>query len=44
MKDFFKSLFTVFVVTSAFCVGYFLGEEKVRAEIPNFQEEKEKKK
>ena len=41
MKDFFKTLFTLFVVTSAFVVGYYLGEEKVRTEIPDFQDEKE---
>ncbi|MFQ6069554.1 MAG: hypothetical protein ACE5LC_03405 [Candidatus Aminicenantales bacterium] len=41
MKDFFKTLFTMFIVASAFLVGYYLGEEKVRSEIPDFQEEKE---
>lgn len=41
MKDFFKTLFTLFAITSAFLLGYYLGEEKVKAEIPEFQKEKE---
>jgi hypothetical protein len=41
MKDFFKILFTILVFSSAFIVGLYLGEEKVKSKVPNFQEDKE---
>ena len=43
MKDFFKVLFTVFIFSSAFLVGLYLGEEKAKAKVPNFQEDLEGK-
>jgi hypothetical protein len=39
MKDFFKTLFTVIAVFSAFFIGFQLGKEKERAKYPEFQED-----
>jgi len=41
MKDLCKSLFTLFVVSSAFMIGFYLGQEKIVSKIPNFQDESE---
>lgn len=39
MKQFFRAMLTVFVVTSAFFLGYHVGKSKEKAKIPNFQED-----
>ncbi len=39
MKDFFKGLFGIMLVMSAFYAGYKLGKSKEKAKIPNFQED-----
>jgi hypothetical protein len=39
MKDFFRTLFTVIAVTSAFVIGFQIGREKERKRIPEFQED-----
>lgn len=44
MKDFLKTLFILFAASSAFLIGFFLGEEKIKSKISNFQEDKEGKK
>jgi len=43
MKNVFKTLFTIMVTSSAFIIGYYLGQEKIMAMIPKFQEETEDK-
>lgn len=43
MKQFFKAMLTVFIVTSAFFFGFHLGRSKEKAKIPNFQEDLENK-
>jgi len=43
MKDLFKSLFAVVVFSSAFLIGYYLGQEKVVSKIPDFQKSEEEK-
>lgn len=43
MKDFLKSLFIIFATSAAFLIGFYLGEEKVKAKISDFQDEEEKK-
>ncbi|MHB8093964.1 MAG: hypothetical protein ACYDH0_03390 [Candidatus Aminicenantales bacterium] len=42
MKGFFKSLFALASLASAFFVGFYLGKEKERAKIPKFQDEPDK--
>jgi hypothetical protein len=42
MNNFLKTLFTLVLASSAFFIGYFVGQEKVVSKIPNFQEEEEK--
>ena len=44
MKDFCRSLFTLFLVSSAFIIGFYLGQEKIVSRIPEFQEESEENK
>ena len=44
MKDFLKSLFIIFATSAAFLIGLYLGEEKVKAKIADFQEDSEEKK
>jgi len=39
MKDFFKVLFTIIIFSSAFFVGLYLGEEKVKAKVSDFQDD-----
>jgi len=39
MKEFFKTLFTVIAVSTAFFVGFHFGKEKEKAKIPEFQED-----
>jgi hypothetical protein len=43
MKNLFRSLFTLMMVSSAFLMGFYLGQEKIVSKIPNFQEESEEK-
>jgi hypothetical protein len=43
MKDLFKVLFTILIFSSAFLVGLYLGEEKVKGKVPNFQKDVEGK-
>lgn len=44
MKELFKSFLTVLAFTSAFLIGYRLGQEHIFKKIPNFQEEYEEQK
>jgi len=39
MKDFFKTLFTVLAVSSAFLLGFHFGQSKEKAKIPEFQKD-----
>jgi hypothetical protein len=39
MKNFFKTAFTFALVSSAFLIGFYLGQEKIVSKIPKFQEE-----
>jgi uncharacterized membrane protein YfcA len=39
MKEFFKGLFGILLVASAFYVGFKFGKSKEKAKIPNFQED-----
>ncbi len=41
MKVIFKSLITFAVVSSAFLIGFYLGQEKVVSMIPDFQKDSE---
>lgn len=41
MKNLFKALLTIAVFSSAFCIGFYLGQEKIASRIPKFQEEHE---
>ncbi len=41
MKDLFKVFFTILIFSSAFLVGLYLGEEKLKAKVPNFQDDVE---
>ena len=43
MKNVFKSIFTMALVSSAFLIGFYLGQEKIVSMIPKFQEESEDK-
>jgi hypothetical protein len=44
MKDFLKSLFIIFATSAAFLIGLYLGEEKVKGKISDFQEDLEERK
>lgn len=39
MKNIFKSFFTLLVASSAFLIGFYLGKEKIKSKISNFQED-----
>ncbi len=39
MKDLFKVFFTILIFSSAFLVGLYLGEEKLKSKVPNFQDD-----
>lgn len=41
MKNILKSFFALLVASSAFFIGFFLGKEKIKSKIPDFQEDKE---
>ena len=43
MKEVWKSLFALIAFSSAFILGFYLGQEKVLNKIPEFQEELETK-
>ena len=43
MKNLFKSLVTLALTSSAFLIGFYLGQEKIVSKIPNFQDEIEEK-
>jgi len=44
MKDFLKSLFIIVATSAAFLLGLYIGEEKVKGKISDFQEDLEEKK
>lgn len=41
MRNVCKVFFTLLVASSAFLIGFYLGQEKVSAKISDFQEEQE---
>lgn len=43
MKNLFKSIFALALVSSAFFIGFYLGQEKIVSKIPKFQDEPEGK-
>lgn len=43
MRNIFKSLMTLVLASSAFMIGFYLGQEKVVSKIPDFQEETEER-
>lgn len=43
MKDIIKTILTLFVASSAFLIGFYLGQEKIVSKIPDFQEDAEEK-
>lgn len=43
MKNIFKSFLALLVASSAFLIGFYIGEEKTKSKIPNFQEDLEAK-
>lgn len=43
MRNIIKSLMTIVLASSAFMIGFYLGQEKVVSKIPDFQEEAEEK-
>lgn len=44
MKDLFKTLLLFISASAAFLIGFYIGGEKVKTRIPNFQEETEETK
>ncbi len=44
MKDLLKSLFIIAATSAAFLLGLYIGEEKMKAKIEDFQEDLEEKK
>ncbi len=44
MKDLFKTLLFFLSASAAFFIGFYMGGEKVKTRIPNFQEETEETK
>jgi len=43
MKNLIKTLVTMALASSAFFIGFYLGQEKIVSRIPNFQEDLEEK-
>lgn len=43
LKNIFKSFLALLVASSAFLIGFYLGEEKIKSKIPDFQEDIEEK-
>ena len=41
MKNICKSLMALFVTSSAFVIGFYMGKEKIIAKIPQFQPDSE---
>jgi hypothetical protein len=41
MNNVLKSIITFFVASSAFFLGFYLGQEKIVSKIPDFQEDPE---
>jgi len=39
MNNFFKSFLLLLAASSAFLIGYYLGNEKVKSKVPDFQED-----
>ncbi len=44
MRDLFKTLLLFISASAAFVIGFYMGGEKVKTRIPDFQEETEEKK
>jgi hypothetical protein len=42
--NFFRSLFVILATSAAFLLGLYIGEEKVKTKIADFQEDLEEKK
>lgn len=42
MKNIFKALITIVIFSSAFLIGFYIGEEKIKGRITNFQADVEK--
>ncbi len=43
MKNLIKALVTMALASSAFFIGFYLGQEKIVSRIPDFQEDLEEK-
>lgn len=41
MKNLLKSIITLALASSAFFIGFYLGQEKIVAKIPDFQDQPE---
>ena len=41
MKSFCKSLFTLALASTAFFIGFYLGQEKIVSRFPNFQDDQD---
>lgn len=41
MRNICKAFFTLLMASSAFLIGFYLGQEKISAKIADFQEESE---
>jgi hypothetical protein len=44
MKDLFKTLLLFLSASAAFVIGFYIGGEKVKTRIPDFQEDREEAK
>ena len=44
MRDLFKTLLLILSASTAFFIGFYLGGERFKAKIPNFQDELEEPK
>jgi len=42
MKNILKSIFALLVASSAFYIGFYLGKEKIKSKVPEFQEDTER--
>jgi len=43
LKNLIKAIVTLTLTSSAFLIGFYLGQEKIVSRIPNFQEDPEEK-
>ncbi len=41
IKNIMKSLMTLVITSSAFLIGFYIGQEKIVSKIPDFQEDQE---